>query len=196
MPVGDIDGLSLLAVAEAEQPFAGLVLARLHERGLRAADDEALGELLLHRFGDSGHTREIGRALMVDPVPNLLGAERRLADGGQLGGEFGAREADEIAPAIGELGRRRGEARGFGEDADPLGLGEVDGIRQCDGAVGHLGGHALTIAAYAAEKPRRLKLSDTCVFFGAGDFATSFDAFCNAATTARPSRAKAERWAV
>ncbi len=44
---------------------------------------------------------------MVDPVPKLLGAKWLLADGCHLGGEFGARQADEVATAVGELYRWR-----------------------------------------------------------------------------------------
>ena len=59
-------------------------------------------------------------------MPELLGAERRLADRGHLGGQFGARQADEVAPSIGELHRRRIEQRRFGEDAVALRLGQVE----------------------------------------------------------------------
>ena len=40
--LGDVDGLDLLAVAEAEQPLAGGVGAGLLGGDRRAADDEAL----------------------------------------------------------------------------------------------------------------------------------------------------------
>ena len=62
LPVGDVDRLGLLAVAEAEQEFAGVVRAGLHDGGLRPADDELLRQLLLQRPGDGGHAGEIGLA--------------------------------------------------------------------------------------------------------------------------------------
>ena len=72
-------------------------------------------------------------------MPELLRAERLLADCGELGHQLLAREADEIAPPIGERRGRRGEMRGFGEDAGALGLRQIEG-----GA--HLAGQALSIA--------------------------------------------------
>ena len=140
--VGDVDRLRLLPVAEAEQEFAGVVLAGLHRRRLGPADDEALGQLLLQRPGDRGHAGEIGDALVVDPVPELLGAERRLADRRHLGGQLGARQADQVAPPVGELHRRRIEQRRLGEDAVALGRGQIEG-----GVVHQRAGHALLIAA-------------------------------------------------
>ena len=80
LAVGDVDGLSLLSVAEAEQEFAGIVLAGLHDGGFRAGDDEVVRQLLLQRAGDGGHAGEVGLAAVVDPVPELLGAEGRLAE--------------------------------------------------------------------------------------------------------------------
>jgi hypothetical protein len=40
-------------------------------------DDEAFGEPRLLRPRDIGHQREIGDAAIVDPVPDLLGAQLR-----------------------------------------------------------------------------------------------------------------------
>ncbi len=137
--IGDVDGLRLLPVAEAEQEFLRRVGADLRERDLRAADHEPLGELLLQRPRDRGHAREVGDALVVDPVPELLGAERRLADFGEGFGKLVAREADEIAPPVRQHRRRRGEMRGFGEDARALGFREIE--RRA-----HLAGQALSIA--------------------------------------------------
>ena len=55
VPVGDVDGLRLLAVAEAEQEFAGVVGARLLGRDLGPPDHEPLREALLQRLRDRGH---------------------------------------------------------------------------------------------------------------------------------------------
>ncbi len=107
LAVGDVDGLGLLSVAEAEQEFAGVVLAGLHDGGFGAGDDEVFRQLLLQRAGDGGHAGEVGLAAVVDPVPELLGAEWCLAEGCHLLGQFRAREADEVAAAVGELHRRR-----------------------------------------------------------------------------------------
>src|SRR3546814_8198563 len=43
----------------------------------RAADDETVGQPRAHRLGDVGHRLEIGDAAVIDPVPNLLGAQLR-----------------------------------------------------------------------------------------------------------------------
>ena len=88
------------------------------------------------------HAGEVGDALVVDPVPELLGAERRLADRRQLGGQFVARQADQVAPPVGSCDRRRIEQRRLGQDAVALGRRQV-----AVGSRGHLAGHALLIAA-------------------------------------------------
>ncbi len=137
--VGDVDGLGLLAVAEAEQELAGLVRAGLHVGGLRAADDETLGQLGLQRAGDAGHGGEVGGALVVDPVPELLGPERLLADGGQLGRQFLARQAHQVAPSVGE------QCGGGLNSADLARMRVRSSSVRSRGA--HFGGHALEIAA-------------------------------------------------
>ena len=75
-------------------------------------------------------------------MPELLGAERRLADRGHLRRELGARQADEVAPSISELHRRRIEQRRLGEDAIALRRGQIEG-----GVTHQRAGHALLIAA-------------------------------------------------
>ena len=77
---------------------------------------------------------EIGHALVIDPVPELLGAERLLADRRHLGRQLLARQPDQIAPAIRQHIAGRREQRRFGED--PLALG--------GGQFAH--GHAFVIA--------------------------------------------------
>ena len=89
--------------------------------GFRPADDEALGQLRLQRPGDRGHAGEIGHALVVDPVPELLGAERRLADRGSSAAQFRARQADQVAPTVRQPRRRRIEQRRLGQDARAFG---------------------------------------------------------------------------
>ncbi len=65
--------------------------------------------------------------VVVNPVPELLGAERRLADVGELRGQLLARQADQVAPPVLEQRRRRIEQRRLGEDARPLGRREIKG---------------------------------------------------------------------
>ena len=63
-----------------------------------------LGEPLAERLREIGHRREIGDAAMIDPVPQLAGAEFFGPELGHLGGDFGAPEPDQIAAG---QGRRR-----------------------------------------------------------------------------------------
>ena len=140
--VRDIDCLGLLPIAEAKQELPCCVLAVLHHDRLGPADDEALGKPLLQRPGNRGHPGKIGDALVVDPMPELLGAERCFADRRHLGRELATRQADEVTPPVSELHRRRIEQCRLGEDAVALGLGQVEGW------VAHQrAGHALLIAA-------------------------------------------------
>ena len=134
--VGDVDGLDLLAVAHAEEPLAGGVGAGLLGGDLGAADGEAFRQLRLHGLGDGGHGREVAGALVVDPVPELLRAEGLLADRDHLGREFVARQAEEVAAALGVGLRGRREDRGLGEDAGALGLGQVVGRGKGEGGAG------------------------------------------------------------
>ena len=55
LPVGDVDRLRLLPIAEAEQPFAGAVRAGLLGGDTGAANDEALRQLNLQGPRDRGH---------------------------------------------------------------------------------------------------------------------------------------------
>ncbi len=159
--VGDVHGLGFLTVAEAEQELAGVVGAGLHRGGDGAADHETLGELRLQRLGDRAHQREIGGALVVDPVPELFHAERLFADRRDLGGQLLARKADQVPPPVRQHVRRRVEQSGFGEDAGALGLGEVRAGHLADerrlGGQGVHAGQAFAMAAKASPKPFRLK---------------------------------------
>jgi hypothetical protein len=78
------------------------------------ADDEAFGQLGLQRLGDRTHPREIRHALMIEPVPDLLGAEGFLADRDQRIGQF-LTQADQVAPSVRQhAGRRAGWGRFHG----------------------------------------------------------------------------------
>ena len=78
---------------------------------------------------------------MVDPMPELLRAERRLPDLGEGHDQLGPIHADQFAAAVGQDGGRRREPGGLGQDAGALGVVQVD----------HAGclpaGHAFWIAA-------------------------------------------------
>ena len=121
--VGDVDGLDGFVVTEFEEEFAGGVFGELVDRDFGAADDEVLGQFFLQGAGDAGHGCEVGDALVVDPVPELFGAEGFFADGFDFGGEFGAGQAYEVAAAVGEVVAGWGEEGGFGEDAVAVGGG-------------------------------------------------------------------------
>ncbi len=182
--IGDIDGLGFLPVAEAEQPLAGLVDRGLHHRRVWPADHEPLRQPGLQRLGDGGHAAKISHALVVDPVPQLLDAERRLADRRHLGAQFRPVHADQVAPPIRQRYVRWIEQRRLRQNPDAIGLREI----------AHLGGHAFTIALYASPKPLRLNVSVTS--FGAGERAMARLPLPKAVTAALPSRAKALRPAV
>ena len=97
--------LDLLAVGEAQQPFAGAV-----DRDCSARDSPAGAQRNARRarsrkpFARVGHRGEIGRAAMIDPVPQLARAERRRAE---LAPSRRRREVRRCRSPI----RRRGEAR-------------------------------------------------------------------------------------
>ena len=93
LAIGDVDGLRLLPVAKGTgiSGVSSSLAATAYRVG--PADDEAFRELLLQRPGDRGHTGEMGDAPVIDPMPDLLGAKRRLADRRHLGGEFARRQA-------------------------------------------------------------------------------------------------------
>ena len=116
--VGNVDRLRLLPVAEAEQPFPRPVdrsSARWPTSGRPMTNRSA--SRCCSGLAIDDIREEIGDALIVDPVPELLGAERRLADRRHLRCKLGARQADQLAPPIGKLHRRRVEQRRLGEDA-------------------------------------------------------------------------------
>ncbi len=75
-------------------------------------------------------------------MPELLGAERLLADRGDLAGKFRARQADEVAPSIGKLHRWRIEQCRFGENPCSLRRGQFQ-----IGCGHQRAGQALLIAA-------------------------------------------------
>jgi hypothetical protein len=65
----------------------------------RPLDHELLGEAGAEILGQRGHGREVGGATMIDPMPELAGAELRRPDGGHRGGQRLAIEADQVCAA-------------------------------------------------------------------------------------------------
>ena len=117
-------------------------------------------------------------------MPELLDPERRLLDRGQFDSQFLTRHADQIAPSVRQRRAGRIEFRRMGEDLLPFRGGE--------GKI-YFGGHALLIAAYAAEKPFRLNVSVSLTSCGPGERAMARLEDWNATTAAWPLRAKAAR---
>ncbi len=95
-----MNGLDLLAVLEAQQPFPGAVGGGEGLADLRPAQLVGLGEPLAEGFRQIGHRGEIGDAAVVDPVPQLARPERLGAKAGHFRGELGAAQPDEIAPRL------------------------------------------------------------------------------------------------
>jgi hypothetical protein len=102
--VGDEDHFEIVAVMGAQQPLARAVGGDLRFDHLRPRNGEALREPRPLRLGDVGHRVEVGRPAIVDPVPDLLGAqlgllwlEARLLQGGA---KLVLRKPDELRPAV------------------------------------------------------------------------------------------------
>ena len=93
----DVDGLDLLAVIEAQQPFPGAVGGGEGVADLGPTQLVSLGKLLTEAFREVGHRREIGRAAVVDPVPQLARAERLGAEIVHFRRQLGAAQPDKIA---------------------------------------------------------------------------------------------------
>jgi hypothetical protein len=74
----DVDGLDLLAVGKAQQPFAGAVDGDLLRDDRRALEREGLRELGAEVLGDVGHGGHVGRAAHIEPAPQLAHPHARL----------------------------------------------------------------------------------------------------------------------
>ncbi|MDT4871009.1 hypothetical protein FQZ97_1061140 [compost metagenome] len=109
--LGDVDGFHLdgreigvLRIAEAEQPLAGAIARHLFGDNLRTIENEGIGQLLAHGLRHIGHTVEIGGAVDIEPVPQLVGAHARFLVGGNPGrrqrlGEERLAQANQRRPA-------------------------------------------------------------------------------------------------
>ena len=117
---GDVDGLDLGAFVagiggrHAQQPLAGAVGRHLLGGDLGPRQSEALAELVEQRPGDVAHRREVARAAMVDPVPELRPAHAQFALGDA---DLGERAHQLDAGRAGEAlwrGRLGGGGQGHG----------------------------------------------------------------------------------
>src|SRR5437762_14211040 len=99
-----MNGLDLLAVGKAQEPFAGSVDRGERARYRRPLQYVARRQLVAERFRQRGHRREIGGAAAINPVPELSRAKRFGAEFGHFGGERLAAQPEKVA------------ARWFGQD--------------------------------------------------------------------------------
>ena len=116
--VGDEHHLEIVIVVGPQQPLAGAVNGHLRLDHAGAGDPEPLGQPGLLDLGDVGHDRKIGRAAIVDPVEQLLGAQlgcTRLEPGSlERSADAVARQADQLDARV--RVRRRGTGHGHGVD--------------------------------------------------------------------------------
>ena len=84
-------------------PLARAVGRDLRPRHAGPRDREALGKLSAERLGERRHLLEPGGAPAIDPVPDLLGAERRQAELGERRAHLPARHPDQVTvrPRVG-----------------------------------------------------------------------------------------------
>lgn len=92
--IGDEDGFDLVTIGKFEEPFLRLVEADGVARNTRALDGVCFSEQRLRVFFDGAHLRKFGRALGVDPLPNLFGTEGLNPQIGDALGELLTREAN------------------------------------------------------------------------------------------------------
>ena len=154
----------------------------------RAAHHKAFRKLHLHGLRDGVHAGEIGLTLMIKPMPKLFGAKRLFAECQHFRGQFFARKANQVAPAIGQSRGGRGKGRCFRQNPRAFRFVQIK-----DSTVHFRAGHSRDIASWAAEKPARLNWSFAVPRPPApGPRADARLPPRIAATTAAPSRAKAE----
>ncbi len=97
----NVHGLDEIAVGEPQEPLAravrGLLVAHGHGTGEREVPLERLAQPARER----GHRGEVGRAAVIDPVPELAGAEALEAEDGELLLELRAAEPDQVLLRLG-----------------------------------------------------------------------------------------------
>src|SRR5260221_12078104 len=101
MLLRDVDGLALMPVGEAQQPFARAVDRLEGARDLGPANDVARGEARAKTLRQGGHDGEICGAAVIDPMQELARAKRRLADISHLADELLAAQPDAILARVG-----------------------------------------------------------------------------------------------
>src|SRR4051794_25335160 len=75
--------------------------------GRWTTDDKTLRQPVAELLGEAGHLGEVGRAAMIEPVPELASAEGFGADLGERCRELGAIQPDQVdAPVCARTGRR------------------------------------------------------------------------------------------
>ena len=132
--------LRFAGVREAQQPFARAVGRDLRLSRDRPIQRVAFGQLHPCSLRDAGHLLERPGAAVIDPVPELPGPERRLAEGAHRLAEAGHVGADEGRAARSVSGRewRRGIVLSVGRDAvhgpgssGPAALRQGGAIKDC-----------------------------------------------------------------
>ena len=117
----------ILPVGGAQQPFARAVGRHLRLDHLGPRDRRSAPRATGLRLGDVGHRREFGDAAIVDPVPELLGAQLGL-----LGLEPGSSSAARIASLVSPTRSMRPSARGGAPRVTGTGsMGPGMGMRRC-----------------------------------------------------------------
>ena len=79
-----------------DPPFARAVGGLRGDRHLGPGNLIALGEPRAEVLAERGHGREVAGAAMIEPVPKLVRAKRRLAQRRDLGLQFHPRHADQV----------------------------------------------------------------------------------------------------
>src|SRR4051812_44408857 len=102
-----MNGLSFLAVVEAQQPFPRAVDRDAGRRDLGPTQLVMFGEPLSERLRQIGHRREVADTAMIDPVPQLAGAELLSPKRGHFLNDFGAPQTYQIGAGRGRLSRYR-----------------------------------------------------------------------------------------
>ena len=77
------------------------IVQKLEGGDVGPADAIGGGQFFAQRLWNILHGIETGHAAIIEPVPELLGAERLLPERHHLLGELLARETDQWAPVVG-----------------------------------------------------------------------------------------------
>ena len=111
----DVDHLRLVAVGEGQQPLLRPVAGDLMAGDAGAIEPEGPGQPAAEGLREVRHGGEVGRAVVIDPLPELLGTEGGFAQIAQRRGHLGQIETDQMTAGAIALGGRR----------ENLGMGSV-----------------------------------------------------------------------